>query len=192
MGRRVAEQPGRWSPADTLSVLRIPLAVAFVLVPGTGVRFAILAAAAASDLLDGYLARRWGGSRLGPVFDPIADKLFMAAAFGVVAVSGRLQFYEVAGVLVRDAWATLAFLVTLRRKKAAAIPARAGGKAVTLAQVLTLVAFLADSVLLRPLAWATAGMGLYAVYDYQRVASREARRLRTAPRDPSGPAPGST
>ena len=192
MGRRVAEQPGRWSPADTLSVLRIPLAVAFVLAPGAGVRFAILAAAAASDLLDGYLARRWGGSRLGPVFDPIADKLFMAAAFGVVAFSGRLQFYEVAGVLVRDLWATLAFLATLRRKEPAAIPARAGGKAVTLAQVLTLVAFLADSALLRPLAWATAGMGLYAVYDYQRVASREARRLRPAPRDPSGPAPGST
>lgn len=178
----------RWSPADTLSVLRIPLAVAFVLVPGAGARFVILAVAALSDLLDGFMARRWGGSRLGPVFDPIADKLFMAAAFGVVAFSGRLQYYEIAGVLLRDLWATLAFLATLRRKAPAAIPARAGGKAVTVAQVLTLIAFLADSALLRPLAWATAGMGLFAVYDYQRVAGREARQLRSAtPRDPSGP-----
>jgi hypothetical protein len=55
------------------------------------------------------------------------------------------------------------------------IPARLGGKAVTVAQVLTLVAFLTDSPLLRPLAWATAAIALYAIWDYNQAAA-EAKR----------------
>ncbi len=39
-------------------------------------------AAAATDLLDGYLARRQGQiTRLGTLLDPIADKLLISAAF---------------------------------------------------------------------------------------------------------------
>jgi hypothetical protein len=55
-------------------------------------------------------------------------------------------------------------------------PARAGGKAVTVGQALTLCAWLLDSPLLRPLAWATAAMALYAIWDYGRLAVRGAER----------------
>jgi len=113
-------------------VVRIPLAVAFPLV-SNGWRFVVLATAAATDLLDGQLARRFGSSRFGPVIDPVADKLFMASAFGVVALSGKLEPYEIAGLLLRDIVATIAFVVTLVSKRPRAIPARAGGKAVTVA-----------------------------------------------------------
>ena len=42
--------------------------------------FGLYVAAAVSDFLDGYLARLWNaGSVLGRVFDPIADKLLIAA-----------------------------------------------------------------------------------------------------------------
>jgi CDP-diacylglycerol--glycerol-3-phosphate 3-phosphatidyltransferase/cardiolipin synthase len=165
----------RLGAADLFTALRLPLAVLFILVSQPVWRLAILAVAAASDLLDGFLARRLGPSRLGVVLDPIADKLFMACAFGVVAFSGRLAFYEVIGVLLRDIAATAAFAVTALNHRALAIPARAGGKAVTLGQVLTLAAFLADSPLLRPLAWATGAIGLYAIWDYARAASAEKR-----------------
>ncbi|HEY7614070.1 MAG TPA: CDP-alcohol phosphatidyltransferase family protein [Gemmatimonadales bacterium] len=152
-----------------MSALRIPLAVAFPLVSNRW-RMVILAMAAATDLLDGPLARRFGSSALGTLIDPVADKLFMAAAFGVVAVSGRLAPYEIVGVLLRDIVAAVAFALTIYSHRPRAIPARAGGKAVTVAQVLTLVAFLTDSPLLQPMAWATAGIGLYAIWDYYRVA----------------------
>ena len=79
----------RWTPADLLSGARIPLAVAFPLAPDRW-RMVILATAAATDLLDGVLARRFGSSALGTLLDPVADKLFMAAAFSVVAVSRLL------------------------------------------------------------------------------------------------------
>jgi cardiolipin synthase len=168
----------RWTTADLLSVVRIPLAVAFPLVSNTW-RMVILAIAAATDLLDGPLARRFGSSALGSVIDPVADKLFMAAAFGVVAVSGKLEPYEIVGVLLRDIVATVAFLATVFSYRPRAIPARAGGKAVTVAQVLTLAAFLAESTLLRPMAWATTAIAVYAIWDYYRVAPAAERRVGT-------------
>ena len=100
---RLRREQGRpaLTVADLLSAVRIPLAIVFPLASTTW-RIVVLAAAAASDLLDGQLARRFGSSRFGAVIDPVADKLFMASAFGVVAVSGRLEPYEIAGVLLRD------------------------------------------------------------------------------------------
>lgn len=169
--RPVGEQERRtWTAADVLSVLRVPMAVAFVLVSNEWWRLAIVALAGLTDLLDGRIARRYGSSRLGPIVDPIADKLFMACAFGVVAFSGRLEWYELVGVLLRDIIATIAFAATAILGRAVAVPARAGGKAVTVAQLMTLVAFLTDSPRLRPMAWATAAIGLYAIWDYERAA----------------------
>ena len=174
--RRGDQGRRRWTVADLLSALRIPLAVAFPLVSNSW-RLVILAAAAATDLLDGQLARRFGSSAFGSVIDPVADKLFMASAFGVVAFSGKLELYEIIGVLLRDIVATVAFALTFASHRPRAIPARLGGKAVTVAQVLTLAAFLTDSPLLRPMAWATAGSALYAIWDYYRVAPSTERRL---------------
>jgi CDP-diacylglycerol--glycerol-3-phosphate 3-phosphatidyltransferase/cardiolipin synthase len=165
-----------WSPADILTAVRIPLAIAFLLVPDDEWRLAILASAAASDFADGFVARRWGGSRLGAFLDPVADKLFMACAFAVVLFSGALAPLEVLGVLARDVAAAVAFLTTVLLRKPAAIPARLGGKVVTVGQLLTLLAYLLESSLLRPVAWATAAVALYAIGDYVRVA-KDARRL---------------
>ena len=167
----------RWTPADLLSAARLPLAVAFPLATDRG-RMAVLAIAAATDLLDGPLARRFGSSALGSLIDPVADKLFMASAFAVVAVSGRLEPYEIVGVLLRDIVATVAFVATIWSRRPRAIPARPGGKAVTVAQVLTLVAFLTGSTLLRPMAWATAAIAIYAIWDYYRVAPAAERSVR--------------
>lgn len=163
--------------ADALTLARLPLAVAFLLLPSDLGRLVVLVVAAATDLLDGLLARRFGSSRFGTFIDPVADKLFMLAAFIVVALSRRLAWYEIAGVLLRDLVATIAFLVTLVSRKPMAIPARIGGKAVTIGQLLTLVAFLTGSPLLRPLAWATAAIALYAVWDYSHAASVAKRRV---------------
>jgi CDP-diacylglycerol---glycerol-3-phosphate 3-phosphatidyltransferase len=160
---------GSFGLADALTLSRLPLAVAFVLLTDGVTRVVILAVAGATDLIDGWVARRWGSSRLGVFLDPVADKIFVAAAFGVVLVSGRLSWWEIVLVLLRDILATLAFIVTLFWERPAAIPARAGGKVVTLLQLATLLAFLLDSRYLEPFAWAAAAVGLYAVYDYARA-----------------------
>jgi phosphatidylglycerophosphate synthase len=94
----------------------------------------------------------------------------MMAAFWVVFRSGVLAPLELLGVLVRDLMAIVGFLGSWMLRKPTTLPARAGGKAVTVAQLLTLIAFLAGSELSRPLAWATAAISLYAITDYSRVA----------------------
>jgi cardiolipin synthase len=164
------------TPANVVSFSRLPLALAFAVYPAVGARLAVLAAAAGTDLLDGALARRLGPSRLGAWMDPVADKVFMVAAFGALGFSGALGWLEVAGVLLRDVLAPLGYFASWVARRPFAVPARVGGKAVTVGQTLTLFAWLLDSSFLRPLAWATAAMALYAIADYGRLAVRNAER----------------
>jgi CDP-diacylglycerol--glycerol-3-phosphate 3-phosphatidyltransferase len=55
--------------------------VSTLLITNEMVAVTIFLAAAATDLLDGYLARRWGQiTTVGTLLDPIADKLLISAA----------------------------------------------------------------------------------------------------------------
>ncbi len=166
--------------ADLVTALRFPLAVLFPLVRSPAVQLAIVAAVAASDMADGFLARRVGASRAGAILDPVADKVFMAVAFVTIARRGLLSWYELLGVLFRDILAMLAFLGTWLLRRPVALPARAGGKAVTIAQLLTLVAAIADWTYTRHLAWATAAIAVYAILDYGRTAARRSARAARA------------
>ena len=161
---------GTW--ADVVTALRLPLAALFPFAHTAAAQLAIVGVAAASDFVDGMLARRVGASRAGAVLDPIADKVFAAVAFLTVASRGILTWYEVVGVLLRDILAVLGFFGTWLLRRPVALPARAGGKAVTVAQILTLLAYGAGSPLVRPLAWATAAIAVYATWDYGRAATR--------------------
>lgn len=164
----------RFTIADAVTALRLPLAAAFPLTASHGWHLAIVAVAAASDFVDGRLARRVGPSRVGAVLDPVADKLFMLAAFLTVASHGLLTWWELVLVLSRDIVAGLAVLGVWLLGRPMTLPARAGGKAVTVCQLLTLVAYIAESPLVRPLAWATAAISVYAIWDYGRAAARVA------------------
>jgi hypothetical protein len=101
----------------------------------------------------------------------------MLTAFVVLALSGALGPFEVAGLLLRDVLAPAGYLASVALRRPIRVPpARVGGKAVTVGQTLTLFAWLFDSSLLRPLAWATAAMALYALADYGRLAVRNVER----------------
>src|SRR5213078_37105 len=143
MGLQREEQVKPWvTRADLLTALRLPLAAAFPFVHAPAWQLVLVSAAAASDFFDGMLARRYGSSRAGAVLDPTADKLFMAAAFLTVARTGLLHPREIV--------ATLGYVGAWLWRRPTALPARAGGKAVTVLQLLTLVAFIARSPLVRP------------------------------------------
>jgi cardiolipin synthase len=165
-----------WTVADILSASRLPLAAVFALDADPMVRLVVLAAAAATDLLDGWTARRFGPSTLGAKMDPVADKVFYLTAFAVLALSGALDLLEVLGVLLRDILTPVGYLASVIARRPFTTPARAGGKAVTVGQSLTVCAWLLESPLLRPLAWATAAMALYALWDYGRLAVRRTER----------------
>ena len=64
----------------------------------------LFAAAAATDQLDGWLARRWHvESRFGTVADPLADRLMIDTAVIGLFLHGRLPWPALALILARDA-----------------------------------------------------------------------------------------
>ena len=103
---------------NLLTLLRIffvPLLVAALLadgsatwqklVPGTGEMFAlaIFLIAAATDLVDGYLARRWGQvTTVGTLLDPIADKLLISAALVSLVEIHRVPAWIVILIIGRE------------------------------------------------------------------------------------------
>lgn len=173
----------RLGAADVLTMMRFPLAALFPFAAAPLQQLIIVALAGATDLADGALARRTGGSRWGPVLDPVADKVFVATAVLTFVGHGLLHPLEIAAVLLRDIVAVLGFAATALLRRPVALPARAGGKAVTVSQGLTLVALIAASPLVRPLAWATGAISVYAIWDYGRAVRRE--KIETGRNEPT-------
>lgn len=91
---------------NLLSVVRAVLTLPIVLLirSGAGVEaFLLLAAAAATDGLDGWLARRWdASSELGRVLDPVADKILAAGVAIALWRWSGLPGWFLLVVLARD------------------------------------------------------------------------------------------
>lgn len=67
---------------------------------GAGIFFA---AAAFTDQLDGFLARRWHvESRFGKVADPLADRLMIGTAVVLMWATGRIPILATLVILARD------------------------------------------------------------------------------------------
>src|SRR5438034_2477604 len=65
-----------------LRILLIPVFVSLLVYRKPAPALAVFGAAALTDLLDGWIARRQGSqSRLGAFLDPVADKLLLTASF---------------------------------------------------------------------------------------------------------------
>ncbi len=83
-----------WTVPNGLSMARlagVPVFLWLVLGPrADGWAVGLLIAAAATDWLDGKIARAWNQeSRLGQVLDPAADRLYIAATIIALAVRGH-------------------------------------------------------------------------------------------------------
>jgi CDP-diacylglycerol--glycerol-3-phosphate 3-phosphatidyltransferase len=74
-----------------------------VLVTNEFFALAIFWVAAATDLLDGYLARKWGQiTTVGTLLDPIADKLLISAALISLVQIQRVPAWLVILIVGRD------------------------------------------------------------------------------------------
>jgi cardiolipin synthase (CMP-forming) len=63
----------------------------------------LFAVAAFSDVLDGFLAKRFDWqSTLGSILDPVADKLLLATAFVALALLGLIPLWMMAAAVLRD------------------------------------------------------------------------------------------
>lgn len=87
---------------NLLSLLRIPLAFLFIETDPFYRGLAIVLAMF-SDILDGYLARKYQQtSRLGTWLDPITDKFFVMTALVVLYSEQRLFLWQAFALVSRD------------------------------------------------------------------------------------------
>jgi len=80
----------------------VPLAVWLVLQHQMALAFGLFALAGVSDAVDGWLARRSGGSALGAMLDPVADKALLVCMFVTLAAVRVLPDWIAILVVFRD------------------------------------------------------------------------------------------
>jgi cardiolipin synthase len=80
----------------------VPLAIWLVLRRQLALTFCVFAAAGVSDAIDGWLARRRGGSAVGAMLDPLADKVLLVSMFVALAVIGVLPDWLAILAVFRD------------------------------------------------------------------------------------------
>ncbi|MEA4954147.1 MAG: CDP-diacylglycerol--glycerol-3-phosphate 3-phosphatidyltransferase [Pseudoflavonifractor sp.] len=91
----------------------------------------IYAAAFATDIADGYIARRFHQvTRLGRILDPLADKLMTLTVILCITADGILPLWAVAAFFCKELLMALGGLFMLRRTRDV-IPANWLGKAST-------------------------------------------------------------
>jgi len=128
-------------------LLLVPVFVALHLVGRPGWALVCFVTAAASDGIDGFLARVLDQrSKLGGILDPIADKALVSAALITLVIERRLPLWLLCVIAFRDLWMAAGLLVV--RHKRLEIPTSPSriGKYATFGLACLVVLALADQV----------------------------------------------
>jgi cardiolipin synthase len=176
----------RSNPANQLTFLRlvaVPFFILSVLQSNFGLALALFVAAAVTDFLDGLTAR-WlsSGTPLGAWLDPAADKLLLTAAFLLLTdyptmlqdidLTHRIPLWLTILTVSRDVLIVGVALVLALAFHARRFPPSGWGKATSLAEFLTVTAFLVYNTLrwdgrgLGVLVWTTLGLTLVSGLHY--------------------------
>lgn len=158
---------------NLLSILRLLLVPVFLwllLADGfLGWSLIVLAAAGASDWLDGQIARRFNMvTKLGKVLDPAADRLYIFASLIGLTINGNIPLWFAIILISRDVMLLLVYPV-LATHGYGPLPVHFLGKAGTFALLYALPLLLMADVwpaaefIILPLGWGFAfwGIGLY-------------------------------
>jgi CDP-diacylglycerol--glycerol-3-phosphate 3-phosphatidyltransferase/cardiolipin synthase len=172
-----------------LRIVAIPIFVAVYYLPDTWLSpvaknwtaMGIFSAAAITDWLDGYLARKWGEtSAFGAFLDPVADKLMVAAALILLVQLGRAEAYLAAIIIGREIAisALREWMAQLGRTRNVAVAFI--GKVKTAAQMTAIIALLLweplipgvpTPVLGMVALWVAAILTLWSMFHYLRLAA---------------------
>lgn len=168
---------------NLISLIRVPLAGAFVASDSMPVRVGVAVTAGLSDLVDGRLARSQGWtSRTGELLDPFTDRLFLVTALGSFVAARKLQLSELGVLLGRDIFTAVAFASATALRLPVRFRSRRSGKVVTALQVATVLTLLLRPEWKKYLVVSTGIAGLYAVVDYTRAGLHELRSAAAVPR----------
>ncbi|MBO4848710.1 MAG: CDP-alcohol phosphatidyltransferase family protein [Clostridia bacterium] len=182
---------------NILSCLRVAMVIAFIILFTKQqylVCLILYVAAFLTDVLDGYLARRFNWvSDFGKLVDPFADKFMLIAALACLLSIGKFPWYLLAVLVVKELLMVVGGLIMLRKKKVA-VYADIWGKAATFlffaSITLTLVnlafnGFIPEWVLII-LYFAAIAVSIFSMFHYAYKAGFIGRkyRVRTAYDEP--------
>jgi len=133
-------------------VLMVPVLMVFLLVDVPGgdiVALFVFLVAAASDFLDGYLARKSHQTTvLGAFLDPLADKLLVIAALVSLVGLGDLSAWVAMVVIAREL--AVSGLRMVAASQSVVISASRWGKIKTASQMLAIAALIVEPRWLKP------------------------------------------
>jgi len=136
------------TPANAVTMARVLLTPVLLLsVLATGASWAGLVlwiALAATDGVDGYLARRHGTTRSGAFLDPLADKLLVLGAMVCLVVRGSFWWVPVAVIALREV--AMSVYRSWAGRRGISIPARRSAKVKTVVQAVAVGMALAPPV----------------------------------------------
>ena len=122
------------------AVLVIPV-IAFVAIGDASAALLVFLVAAATDAIDGPLARRRGiTTAFGAALDPLADKVLVVGTLAALALHGIAPAWAILLILGRELIA-----VELRARSSYTLAATGDGKAKTVLQVAACLALLASA-----------------------------------------------
>jgi CDP-diacylglycerol--glycerol-3-phosphate 3-phosphatidyltransferase len=162
-----------------LSLSRLLFAAGFVVVDGALARASLIGVAGVTDLLDGFLARRWNVvTRWGALLDPLGDHVFMLVAAMTLVASGALSVPAAVVLVARDIATAVGFLVALAvpRLRHEEFKARWPGKLVTAFQFAVLLAVVMAPALVWPLLGLVAVGSVSSIIDYAAAVWRARER----------------
>ena len=169
---------------NLLSLSRLPLGGLFWLALGPTpttthslLAVGVMALAATTDMLDGYIARHRGVSTagMGSWLDPICDKLFVGAVLAALHFERGVPLWLLAVIVGRELLQLPMMIVyeafpTLRHWLRYDFRASYFGKAATITQFLAIGSLVMGWSAAVPFAWGSFGLGLTALIDYVRRA----------------------
>ncbi len=154
---------------NTVSLSRVVLALAFVLVSEPWDRIALIAVAGFTDFMDGWLARHERSeSTAGALIDPLADRIFVFVAISIYLIEGQLTVGQYFIFLTRDLATAAGFIVAkiIPTLRPAVFRARMLGKIVTVLQLITLVVIIVMPELTEFLILSIGVISAASIVDY--------------------------
>lgn len=169
--------PGFLTVSNLLSLSRIPLGVAFVIVTDATWLMTLVVAAALTDVLDGFIARVTDTvSHVGLLIDPLCDKLFVLLALSAFVAGPTLDWASFLILILRDIFTGGSY--TIGRVAGRHIPfrPRLAGKITTALQMLALLALIFRPDYVPLLVFLVGIASVYSIIDYGTLAIREEQR----------------
>lgn len=129
---------------NILTILRILLIPLFVMAYSYGeitLAAFLFILASLTDLLDGFLARAIGQvTRVGALLDPLADKLLLLSAFGLLVYRGIVPLWALIIVMSKDVVVVSGWMIRFFLTRSSSAPPSFLGKLATLAQIIAITA----------------------------------------------------